>query len=124
MRRRRAIVGLVVLALVTVEAVALRSRAPYPSLASFERVREGMTRDEVIATIGAPPGDYSTQSLTFGPGGSFYFCWHSERWVSDEAECRVLFGDDGRVSTVRMEKPWISRPQPTRLERLRQWLGL
>jgi hypothetical protein len=53
MRRRRVIVGPVVLALAGA-AVAFWPRPPRPCLDTFERVRAGMTREEVCATAGEP----------------------------------------------------------------------
>jgi hypothetical protein len=53
MRRRRIVVGLVLLALAGV-AVVFWPRPPRPCLDTFDRVRVGMTREEVYATVGEP----------------------------------------------------------------------
>jgi hypothetical protein len=36
-----------------------------PGRARFERVVHGMTRDEVIAAVGGPPGDYRTDPTRY-----------------------------------------------------------
>jgi hypothetical protein len=92
MRRRRVIVVVVVLALVAV-VVALWPRGPKPCRATFEQVQEGMTYDEVCATVGGPPGDYTTdgsgrplrQTLPIGL---------SDEWWSDDAYLSVRFDPD------------------------------
>ena len=102
MRRRRAIVGLVVLALVAVAAVVLWPRGPRLSRAAFERVHEGLTREEVSATLGVPPGVYTRRPVRKMFAG-VRDC--RERWATDDGEMIVFFGPDGRVFEVRVFDP-------------------
>jgi hypothetical protein len=96
MRRRRVIAGLVVLALVGVAAVMLWPRGPRPSRATFEQVREGMTFEEVCATVGGPPGDYSDGGVS-----TIHTHWHPpDMWWAEDGVLGVRFGDDGRAWQV------------------------
>lgn len=110
--------GLAVAALVV--AVGWTHSKPRPCRATFERVREGMTREEVEATVGCPPGDYTTpgaivlRPMRSGEAWVTHVCW-----VCDEAELILLFDDDGRVL-----KPYVHDVGivPRRWERLWSWL--
>jgi hypothetical protein len=82
MKRRRVIVGLAVMAVIAIVAVIPGSRGPRPCPATFEQVHEGMTYDEVCATVGGPPGVYSSRSrYTFlsvpPPAGHYHHEWRS-----------------------------------------------
>jgi outer membrane protein assembly factor BamE (lipoprotein component of BamABCDE complex) len=121
MRRRRVIAGLVVLAIVTVAAVALWPRGPRPCRATFEQVREGMTNDEVCATVGGPPGSYTD---------AFYYVEidsDAERlpsmWCADDAVLAVDFGIDGRAVRIDLMEPDVFY-RPSLFDRLRARLGL
>jgi hypothetical protein len=91
-----------------------------PSRAKFEQVKKGMTREEVIRTVGGPPGNYST-SDRFGTA--------QDLWVADDAELRVKFDDAGTATEVVVfnghiySGPVVLRPL-TFTERIRRWLGL
>jgi hypothetical protein len=79
----------------------------------FKRVTEGMTRDQVIATVGAPPGDYSTQPF-FGPGGAPRFGTQGvETWEYDDARLIVQFRD-GRALVVKVQQPFPPPYKPRR----------
>ena len=119
MRRRRIIAGLVVLALAGV-AVALWPRGPRPCRATFEQVREGMTYDDVCATVGGPPGDYS--------GGTRFGLIDLNGppitiWTAGDSELLVDFGYDGRVAWAEVIEV-SDIPRPPLIDRLRAWLGL
>ena len=102
MRRRRVIVGLAVLA-VPVAAVALWPRGPRPCRETFEQVREGMAFEEVCATVGGPPGDYTgrPRAVPNGmvlplppfllPGGP------PEVWIGEDGELIAWFDPGGQV---------------------------
>src|SRR3954463_15487213 len=96
MRRRRVIIGLAVLALAAVAALLLWPRGPRPCRATFEQVREGMTFEEVCATVGTPPGNYTTGDR-FNPPISSGFAVLCERWLADDGELYVDFVS-GRVA--------------------------
>jgi hypothetical protein len=99
-RRRVALLGLVDASAVV--AVILWPRGPRLSRAAFERVHEGMTREEVSATLGRPPGVYTRRPVRNMVGG-VNDC--RERWAADDAEIIVFFGPDGRAFDVRVFDP-------------------
>src|SRR5262249_846076 len=81
MARRRALCGLLLASAVLACGVGwlwMVSRYPV-SRARFEQVRVGMTRDEVIRTVGRPPGDYSN-GLCVTPATGLRF-WHHAQWL-------------------------------------------
>jgi hypothetical protein len=79
-----------------------------------------MSREEVIRTVGGPPGDYSGGEAT--RHGACIFDKHV-RWLCTDGELLVRF--DGTDSAADV---WVldvnSRPPPTLTERIRRWLGL
>ena len=119
MRRRRVVVGLVVLALVVVAAVVFWPRIPTEDelrnfrIASADRtVQVGMTAGEVERLLGCPP-DEQTDNGTV------------ERWTT-----RGHFGHtvtvryvSGRVAAVE-GRTWRSKPDPPLWDDLRTRLGL
>jgi hypothetical protein len=79
-----------------------------------------MTREEVIATVGAPPGDYS--------GGRCINGWFSTRgkvtyWTTTDAVLSVAFDPDGRATLVKTYAPTLL-PEAPLWTRLRSRLGL
>jgi hypothetical protein len=102
MRRHRAVVGLVVVAVTVVFAIAFWIRGPHPCRTTFEQVREGMTLDEVSATVGRPPGIYTTRTQVYAVGGPNDCRQH---WAADDAEMIVHFGPDGRAFQVQVLDP-------------------
>ena len=55
---------------------------------------------EVIATVGGPPGDHTSE-------GGVYIRTYTEAlqvWVADDASLDVTFGPDGRVDYVRVDE--------------------
>jgi hypothetical protein len=112
------------------------TRRPQFTKAMADRIREGMTEDEVVTILGSPPGDYSTETGTKWGGGSgsqsdakvFSKSGHltNAHWVSDAGIVLVFFNDDGRVTDC----SWLDLsgdplpsfdplPQPSFLDRLR-----
>lgn len=87
-----------------------------------------MTREEVIETVGGPPGDYADgRSLTY------VICQcgriHDPRrfWAAEDAVLSVEFNDDhdGRAVAVQVhDSVLIDRPPTPLLDRLRARLGL
>lgn len=78
--------------------------------ARFEKVKEGMSRAEMIHTVGGPSNGYGSPSFEL-----FIPCEH---WIGDDADLFVQFDDTGNALHV------FYRPQPTILERVRKWLGI
>lgn len=93
--------------------VAWYATRPYPCRATFERVKEGMTRAEVEATVGGPPGSYRSE---FHPD-----LIEDGSWFTDDADLYVWFGDDGRVVQTHVHVGEMQ--SPTYLTRLRKRLG-
>jgi hypothetical protein len=86
----------------------------------FEQVKEGMSREEVVRTMGGPPGNYSgglCQSMCRRGLGS------CQRWLYDEGELLVRFDDADRATYVVVRPVWHLRPPPL-TQRIRSWLGL
>ena len=101
MKRRRT-VGLVVLVVVTVAAFLFWPRGPRPCLATFQLVREGMTREEVVALVGAPPETLPEPSLQRKLGLTV----HVDEWGADDGRLRVAYDKDGRAEYVQaLEMP-------------------
>jgi hypothetical protein len=122
MRRRRVIIGLVVLALGAGAVVAWLCR-PQPCRETFERVQVGMTLREVEAVVGRPPGSYQTNYIAV-VGDADGYNPPPETWTADDAELSVYLDESGRVGRIVIRDV---RPMPdsrTRLERLRDRLGL
>jgi hypothetical protein len=94
------------------------SREPAFSRQRFERVEVGMSREQVIATVGGPPGRYS--DATGPPFGVHYTDY--EDWWSDEGLLMVQFDEHDKATDVVLFDV-MRRPRPTLIERLRQMLG-
>jgi hypothetical protein len=118
------VVGFAGLSLVGVIGVVLWLRQPRPCRATFEQVREGMTYDEVCATVGGPqnaglywdplaPGSDPGEA---GQTGSI--------WDADDVALVVGFGADGRSRSVRVRPRDAWEWRPSLLDRLRDRLGL
>jgi hypothetical protein len=82
----------------------LTENEPRYSRETFERVREGMTREGVMATVGGRPG-----GVQKGIRGSRIVLDYTDRnrgpivyeeWICEEARMLVQFGDDGRAMKV------------------------
>ena len=122
MRRRRVIAGLVVA--VAVAAVILWPRPPRPCRATFEQVREGMTREAVIATVGGPPGDYTDGYhlngwVNLGGAGR-----QPTSWIAADGVLAVRFDADGLAATVLVHDFIALSQPPTFWTLLRTRLGL
>lgn len=128
-RRRLGWCGLALLLLaIPVGLILLLARATEPRVtrAKLELVREGMTRAEVEALIGVPPGDYAS-------GTVFSDCkfverpekpWaYSAEWTCDDGLLFVYFDENDRVVWAVTYNGWVSH-EPTLFEKLRSWLGL
>jgi hypothetical protein len=75
--------------------------------AAFERVENGMTRAEVHAILGGPPGDYRTQPpgiILHEWGGGWSMskgCGDAEEWEGDEGTVKVQYHHiHGKVMAV------------------------
>jgi hypothetical protein len=57
-----------------------------------------MTREQVVATVGAAPGDYTTGTVGLAARGLGWTRF--DRWIANDGELLVLFDDDGRAVRV------------------------
>jgi len=90
----------------------------------FEQVKEGMSREEVVRTVGGPAGDYSTHRVgvlsgSLGPRPVYL---DYERWLCNDGELRVRFDDADTAKHVIVRHAFPL--EPTLIERIRGWLGL
>jgi hypothetical protein len=130
MRRRRLLLEAGALALLALTGLAvLRRLPPRPGItrANYERLREGMTVQQVEGILGGSPGNYSRFSdkeaglwaLDFeDPELSRQYFRGREVWVGDELAVAVWFNDGGLVR----RKAAFDIVEPTFLERLRRLL--
>jgi hypothetical protein len=103
MRRRKLIAAVVGLAVVAAGAVALW---PDPSSRitreNVDRIREGMTRAEVVAILG-PPGDYSSGPVRRVPRSTIVNSQTdltTEWWVTDTGLAESAFDSRGLVVAI------------------------
>jgi hypothetical protein len=119
MTRRRLLCGLLLASAVLVcFAGWLWMRDPGVTGARFEQVKKGMTREEVIRTVGGPPGDYQTIGFSIAvraPDTPIY-----SSWVCDTGYLFVEFDEHGVATDVRLH----TSNAETLTERIRRWLGL
>lgn len=114
MKRRHVVVaGLIGLAGV-VAGISCWPSGPRTCRATFEKVKEGMTREEVYATVGSPPCDEE---------GRLYPDIHrfNQNWYADNSELRVQFDHNDRAIRVTVED-WTPI-QRTPRQRVARWIG-
>jgi hypothetical protein len=121
MDRRRVLIALVVPTVAGL-LVAFWPRCPRPCLNTFKLVRVGMTRDEVMRTVGAAPGDYSDGNVVRMPV-SYAVLLFSDRWLANDATMYVDFDDDGQAGYVVVQEE-IRLPERTFWERFQGRLGI
>jgi hypothetical protein len=109
-------------AVLVAAVVLLRPSGPRPCFATFQRVEQGMTREQVIATVGGPPGDYAEVKHVPSPFGYNIKITH-ERWESDDGEMYVRFDDDGHAVSVWVYPVEPGSPKSTRADRFPWRLG-
>jgi hypothetical protein len=133
-KRRRMLVLLAVAAAagVTVAGGWFVLRPPGINRRGFDCIEVGMSRPEVEAFLGGPPGDYSDKVLI--PRGSCCIplecvapetdvsTSRPELWSANERTVVVYFHTDGTVADK--EYMDFSAPTPSLWERLRRWFGL
>ena len=103
MRLRLILVGVLGLSMF-LACVALRTALftpPKLDRAHMRQIQEGMTREEVEAVLGVPPGIYTDRQIMIHapPRPDEDSDWIWEFWICDEGELVVLF-KDGRAERV------------------------
>jgi hypothetical protein len=86
--------------------------------ARFERVKKGMSFEQVVQIVGRQPGDYTTGRYAILPHGIRY--WKYKSWLCDEGQLLVWFNEDGTAVDVVVCDIDDFRPL-TPIERLRRW---
>jgi hypothetical protein len=103
----------------------LSRRSPAVSLEAEERIQFGMTEDEVLMILKAPPGDYRTRTVLYGglhrsPEFLHPHDFHDpspvvereplrmETWTTDYGEMKVWFDLNGRVAGKGFNDPAVS----------------
>jgi hypothetical protein len=121
MTRRRALCGLLLAsALLTCFAGWLWiASLPRVTRARFEQVKKGMSREEVIRTVGGPPDDYSTGDVVWLSGPAVGY----QRWICDDGELLVYFDGAETAEELVIFDVVYAGPR-TFTERMRRWLGL
>lgn len=121
-RRQRwcLVVGLAVLLAVFANHT-FRPFGPRPSLATFNRVGEGMTREQVIRAVGGRP------MRSEGRGGSAPLRLLKDTphdvWGADDGMLEVWFDEAGRADVV-FVTPVSRGSPPGPFGRVRAWLGI
>lgn len=102
-------------------ALVLWASDPYPRYSKFGLIREGMTLEEIEATVGAPPGDYSEGEASDDSvwRGDPWYRENREIWITTKLVLLVEFGTDGRATYVWVWKPHLWRG--SYLHQLRTW---
>jgi hypothetical protein len=112
MRKWKLLVVLAGLAVVTAAGVVVWPRPNRVTAENVERLRVGMTRNEVEAIIGLP-GDHSTQETVVMPMTST--SWtdvigetnrneRKDRWIGDDTWVDVAFDKTGQVTWMQLGK--------------------
>lgn len=118
MTRRRLLCGLLFsLALLVCFAGLWLVSGPRGTRAKFERVANGMSREQVETTVGCPSNTSSPSYLLLpGVRATMY-----DTWVCDDAILAVHFDDADTAVDVHVRD---ADRGPTMFGRLRRWLGL
>jgi outer membrane protein assembly factor BamE (lipoprotein component of BamABCDE complex) len=121
MTRRRVLCGLLLaLALLACFAGWLWVTAPRVTRERFEQVKEGMSREEVIRTLGGAVGEPGTQ---VGFNSDKWYRFNSHEWHIDGAVLIVYFDDAGTVRDVTILDFPPPPPPRTLFARIHNWLG-
>jgi hypothetical protein len=121
--KRIVLVG-IVLVFILLSSWYLSNMPPRINEQTYAKIRAGMTKNDVIALIGAPPGRYGGSNSSEKEYRHAKFlgsrdlvvlgvtsCW----WEDDRSEICVQFGVDGRI----LSKGFADAPPPGWRERTR-----
>jgi len=132
-KRRRYWLGgsVVLLALVALAFFLARDSKVHFTQRQCNRIQAGMTRQEVEAVLGMPPGNYRTRPFTDGQDGAIAGCLFVALqgkqpigfWLGDAGAIVVWFDERGIVT----DKDYCPAKRPedqSVIDRLRAWLGV
>jgi outer membrane protein assembly factor BamE (lipoprotein component of BamABCDE complex) len=125
MRRRKLRWVLALAGLIAAGMVMSGCQPSRLTIENCDRIREGMTRAEVEAIVGVPPGDYrlrppedeqidsnSTASFQKMQSSTRSFGETLERWRNDQVLLMVVFDSEGKVNHEIHGKPATSDAGP------------
>jgi hypothetical protein len=128
MRKRPLLLCLALLALVGLSGgllVLLTHPRHRINQESYERIKEGMTLEEVEAILGGPPGNYTRGRYGMLP----YLALPLKplprvlhEWLGEEAAIYVWFDLEGRARETGLQKVLGVKGEPSLLDRLRHLL--
>jgi hypothetical protein len=96
-----------------------------PCERTFREIAKGMTRNQAIYLIGAPPGDYRSDTLiTYGFMGNLIVLDSCEYWFSDDATIAICFIDDQVERVIWFYRHDLRHLRPSLWQRLLDNLGL
>jgi hypothetical protein len=91
----------------------------------MEKVKVGMTYDQVCQVVKCHPGDYS-DGCNFPCGHTRASLWHYNKrnhWICNEGDLSVLFDENGVAIEV-MIYPVFRSYEPSTIEEFRKKLGI
>jgi hypothetical protein len=132
MRKRLLVLALLLLAAAVAVPLAVQQDALHQKWARghlidwkhCDRIQKGMTRVEVEAILGGPPGDYRTQMVVYHDWSGWLLEEPDPRnsWIADSGYINVRFDS----ATDRVPDTWFEGPvplgEPSLAERVRAWL--
>jgi outer membrane protein assembly factor BamE (lipoprotein component of BamABCDE complex) len=92
----------------------------------LEEVTIGMSTEQVIRTVGGPPGNYTNGPISTEACA----CLHPDQWplyghwICDDGHLVVYFDKGGIVQDLMIYEVVCLPKRPTRKEVIRRWLGL
>ena len=117
MKSRHAIVVLLLLSLLVV-GVMFWPRGPEPCQATFAQVTEGMTTEQVIATVGANPKVEDLRETSERMPHPDFAYW----WDGKDGTMMIYFDDNNRVE-FKLIFNSRRKPEPTPAQRLLKRVG-
>jgi hypothetical protein len=107
------------------ERLAKLTRSRLIDREHYDRVNLGMSRTEVEAVLGGPPGDFATEDVSYGVTDSDLAIFTEgpyEYWAGNDGDIWVAFDEQGDVRR-RAFGDAVSTPKtPPWLPYLRAWL--
>jgi hypothetical protein len=101
-----------------------RERAPIYRQAAYDRIRPGMTVDEVESFLGKDRGFIPDGFSMTGPGVDPLAGRWGSTWFGADVVVEVWFGNLTNRVEDKESRPVIRQPQPSLIRELRRWLGL
>jgi hypothetical protein len=131
LRRRLLFAALLVAAGVVAAAFMLipHERPPRFTIEQFQQLKNGMTREEAVAVLGAPAGDYTAGRGDYRriEGGHILDGKGAEDsqncWCGPDGAIDLWFDENGKMADGFYWHAWPLEPRPPTLwERFKRWL--